>query len=33
MIHPARPARKNLVLRAAIFVMQVAQPLLGHRSA
>ena len=32
MIHPARPARKNLVLLAAIVVMQVAQPLLGHRS-
>ena len=32
MIHPARPARKNLVLLVAIVVMQVAQPLLGHRS-
>jgi hypothetical protein len=32
MIPPARPARKNLVLLAAIIVMQVAQPLLGHRS-
>jgi hypothetical protein len=32
MIHPTRPARKNLVLLAAIVVMQVAQPLLGHRS-
>ena len=32
MIDPARPARKNLVLLAAIVVMQVAQPLLGHRS-
>ena len=32
MIDFARPARKNLVLLAAIVVMQVAQPLLGHRS-
>jgi hypothetical protein len=32
MIHPDRPARKNLVLLAAIVVMQAAQPLLGHRS-
>jgi hypothetical protein len=32
MIHAARPARKNLVLLAAIVVMQMAEPLLGHRS-
>ena len=32
MIDPTRPARKNLVLLAAMVVMLVAQPLLGHRS-
>jgi voltage-gated potassium channel len=32
MIDPARPARKNLVLLAAMVVMLVGQPLLGHRS-
>ena len=32
MIDFARPARKNLVLLAAIIVLQVVQPLLGHRS-
>jgi hypothetical protein len=32
MIHPARPPRKNLALLAAIVMVQVAQPVLGHRS-
>jgi hypothetical protein len=32
MIDPARPARKNLVLLAAIVAMMLAQPLMGHRS-